>query len=446
MNKFIFPILAGIFFATIILLSARAGQNRNAEKNIEPPNVISQEGDTTEQSGNQQVIEKETKAVAGTDNPMPLAADSPNKRQEDAKLPAAAILGDKTEVPAETVLPEAQNMAAVNIEFMEKSTDPLLKKLVQYQICCGVSFNRMMMFTDMPSNEADARAMASEMAGRLKDFSIAGVLPIVAVEPVNHQARPYEFSRIAAGDYDLNFETYFSELKVLGVTEAQMGIWMPIPEPNLDEWGDKNRSPEQFGAAYNRYVRILKNVFPKTEATVLLDNETYDAAIDDTRLVSLLPWTAALDKTLVDSFGLQGYPWAAPADEGNEKDYNAASFLDAARAIEAARSLETDSIWFSSGTFSKMFADDSEQTVYATADERAQMLAGILGQAKTAQAAGFKTMVCIFAEDKSDTPEATDFSYLGNNGINGGHSLVFKKFVQLAAAAKIPLAIYDSED
>jgi len=375
--------------------------------------------------------------VAGTGEPVPL---------KDIKIePAAAKIEvapasqtKKSDIPAPAV-----PAAAVNVSFMKTSGNPLLEKLAEYEDCCGGAIAKMMVFTYFPGTKAEAANMADDMAQELDDFYTAGVMPIVAVEPVNGAGQPYNFAAIAAGSYDAALRAYFSALLAKGMNAARLGLWMPLPEPNLDEWGDDNHKPADFGAAYNRYAQILREYFPAARLTVLLDNETYNDSRGETELVSLLPWVAAIDRSLVDSFGFQGYPWVAPANDGDEKDLDAASFLNANRALEAAKGLGVDSVWFSTGTFSEMFSHDAAATVYIDASRRAEVLSGILAQAKIARAAGYKVMLCIFAEDKSDTDEATNFSYWGSE-MSGPGVKIFNDFSAAALKEGIPLAIYDS--
>lgn len=355
----------------------------------------------------------------------------------EAVVAAAPVALDKPKTNA--------GLAAVNIEAMEKSNDPVLKKMAQYEKCCGSIFAQVLIFTATPKDAGQAVELAKELSVRLKEMEQAGVSPIVTAEPMDIDGKPLSYRRLAKGEYDDVLRNFFSKLKAEGVTEAQIGMWIPLPESNLNEWGGENVGPEVFGPAYNHYSAILREYYGGVRISLLLDNETYNPKTDENELISLLPWTAVVDKKYVDSFGLQGYPWVAPANEGDEKDFDAASFLNANRAIEAARSLGANNIWFSTGTISKMFSGSPDTIVNIDASQRALMLDGILGQAKTAATSGFKVMVCIFAEDRRNTEEETDFSYWGEDGdLSGADAQAFKNFAVKATADGIPLAIYDS--
>ncbi len=380
---------------------------------------------------------------AGTIAPVNDIAGEEPSAAANATQPATTALTGPISPAAES----APSVPSVNTAAMTISKDPLLQKLVEYETCCQNAFSRMMVFEYMPRTVDEGEEMARDMALRLAKFSAANVMPIVAVEPVDDIGKPLRFADIASGKYDAALRAYFKILKERGVSAAQMGMWMPLPEPNINEWGAPNRDAALFAAAFNHYGKIFKEYFSEAKLTVLLDNTTYNSQTGDMDYVPLAPFVSGIDKTLVDSFGLQGYPWTAPADEEPEKyhDYDPASFLNAQRAIEAAKALKVKTVWFSTGTFSKMFANDEDKTVFVDAKQRGAMLDGILKQVKTVRGAGYSVMLCIFAEDKSKTEEATDFSYW--NDSNEPSEELGKMFTEFAAAARaenIPLGIYDS--
>lgn len=454
--------LAAIIFLFLgfLIYSNRAGNGTGSEaKDGAPVSGDDEVRNSTTAENQDEVLnadsatgEPETEAALP---PADAAANEPDAGMTEAPAATASVESNGGQQPAAVSVisppPAAATpkppATAVKTEAMKNSNDPLLEKLVEYETCCGNAFTRMMVFEYMPLTADEGMDMARDMALRLAKFSAAGVAPIVTVEPVDKEGRPLSFADIGSGKYDAALRAYFKILKGRGVSAAQMGMWIPLPEPNIDEWGANNRDPAKFAAAFNRYGTIFKEYFAAAKLAILLDNTTYNHEIDDAEYVSLVPFLGGIDKSLVDSFGLQGYPWTAPADEEPEKyhDYDPASFLNAQRAIEAAIFLETESVWFSTGTFSRMFANDEDKTVVVDINQRQAMLDGILEQVKIVRDAGYAVMMCIFAEDKSLTEEATDFSYWGGGtGINDESGKMFSEFVAAAVRENITLGVYDS--
>src|SRR6185369_1721631 len=73
--------------------------------------------------------------------------------------------------------------------------------------------------------------------------------------------------------------------------------------------------------------------------------------------------------------------------------------------------LGTSNIWVNTGTFASMYANKAGQTVTLTPAQRQTMLNGVVQLVKQMQARSFAVSIHLFAENKSDVAEATDWSY-----------------------------------
>ena len=71
------------------------------------------------------------------------------------------------------------------------------------------------------------------------------------------------------------------------------------------------------------------------------------------------------------------------------------------------------------------------------------MLSEVVQLATQTKAAGFTVSIHLFAQDKANLSEATDWSYWQEPG-DGPATAVFTTFAGQAAAAGIPLWIYDT--
>jgi hypothetical protein len=137
---------------------------------------------------------------------------------------------------------------------------------------------------------------------------------------------------------------------------------------------------------------------------------------------------------------MQGFPWAPPAGSGRTVSiFNATEYLNHDLALEAAESLGVKKIWFNTGTFGRKYTLDPGNTVLVPAEKRLDILNGVLSEALDLKQIGFEVSVNLFSEDKSDTSEATDWSYLG------GNEVVFVNFVSNLEKYGIGFSLYDIE-
>lgn len=328
---------------------------------------------------------------------------------------------------------------------LAESLDPHLKKLAEYQEVCGsFATDKLMLFSAMPATADEAITMAKQMAGTLKEFSGRGVQPLVIVEPSSSQGQ-ISFTQLKAGVYDTFLTSYFQTLRAEGVTDNQMGTWVPLPEANLPYWQREDTTPADFGLIVSKYLTTMKTVFPKAQGSVLLNSATYEStdfnwAEGDYQ--SLLPYVNSIQPGLVDSFGLQGFPWATVADQTGPGIFDAAEFLNATLAKEAAARLGVKTIWLNSGSFGRKYTLDQSKTVTISAGKRKDILAGILTEADKLKNQGFSVSINLFAEDKSNDAEATDWSYWSSKDNLQPDAAVFVEFANRTKENGIGLSLF----
>lgn len=292
------------------------------------------------------------------------------------------------------------------------SSNQELRKLAEYeQTADGAVASRMMIFTDIPVDTHQAKSDAVDMADTLKEFSHNGIQALVIMEPLINDS-PVNFKNYKAGAYDAILEAYFSALKARGISDSAMGMWVYFPEANLPEWGPVD--VVDFAPNVTRTVHLQKKYFPNSKSSILLDAMSYPAGStswDDGTYVSLSAFIKDIPKGLLDSFGLQGFPWVPAANETGESNLNPATFLNSSLAAAAANQLDTSSIWLSTGTFATAYTNDKSQTVTMSPVQRQKILNGIAQQALNLRDGGFSVAVNLFSEDKSNVGEAIDWSY-----------------------------------
>ncbi len=323
--------------------------------------------------------------------------------------------------------------------------DSYLKRLGEYQtVCSSFVTNSLMVFTGFSETPAVAQANASAMAVTLRNFKQAGVSPIIIVEPyISQQAMSYK--SYLSGAYDTAIDTYFKALKASGITDDMMGMWVPFPESNTPSWNNKDTEPHDFVLCVNKYLTKLKQYFPGAKGSVLLSAVTYeptDAEWDNGDYISLSQYVVGLDRNLVTSFGIQGFPWVTNAKLPKRTVFKAAEFLQPDLAISAAQELRTRDIWINSGTFASKYTNDPSLTVHLSINERKALLDGILQVATSIrdyQQNAYRVSINLFSEDKSNTPEATDWSYFQDDESKA----TFKDFIAGAQEQHIPVSLYD---
>ncbi|HSW99420.1 MAG TPA: hypothetical protein VLH38_00100 [Patescibacteria group bacterium] len=363
-----------------------------------------------------------------------------SKSGEQASAKSQAVIGAKT--TARTAKKTAGHVG------ISQSTEPSLRKLAEYeQVYGGEVADRVMVFAGLPATSADASGDATDMATKLKEFAKRKVQPLVIMEPTVH-GDSIVLTDFAAGKYDGPLTEYFNNLKAQGITDDMMGVWVHFPEDNIPDWG--NTDPKLFQTNVVKAAKAQKAVFPKSSVSILLNAQTFqsnDVNRDYGTFASLNPYVQGLPKDLFNSFGLQGFPWVSAANEAHSALLNPSQFLNANLAIDAARILGVNQVWFNTGTFGRIYANDSKRQVIFSAAQRQAILQGVLTQLNMAQTAGFQVAVNLFSLDGSATGEATDWSYwhTGQTAAQAPSQAVFKSFADQVHQKNMQLWLFDSD-
>lgn len=318
-----------------------------------------------------------------------------------------------------------------------------LRKLAEYEtVCDGAAVTTVSFFVPLPTTTAKAEAQGKETAATLKKFASFNITPVVFLEPTVGGGTLVNMPTYIAGGYDTALDTYFQTIKDEGVSDAQMGLWTPLPEWNIPVWGNTN--PDDFASLITRTVQLQKKHFPASKASILLESKSYPAGDSwaNGTYNSFLPYVRDIPKGLLDSFGLQGFPWGA-LSENDASILDPSIYLRTDLAIEAAKSLGVKNVWMNTGTFAS-FGKGNNPALTLSPAQRQTILTSVLTKAKAIQAAGFTSSIHLFANDKSQTEEKVDWSYwkLGQMTTSPA-APIFKQFAYDTHAAGIGLWLYD---
>lgn len=301
-----------------------------------------------------------------------------------------------------------------------------------------------MVFFSMPTNDIEAQIQAKEDAKTLKEFATVGIRPLVIAEPTDRQGEHIDFALYADGSYGAALKLYFQYLKQEGLTDAQLGIWNPFPEANLPYW--KNNRPDLFAAAVTNYLTTAREEFPQLKTSILLNSATYemtDFNWESGDYNSLVPYVAGIRPGLIDYAGIQGFPWVSRNGDANIS--SAAEFLSPPLLTEMAEALGTKKIWFNTGTFGAKYTLNAETMRTIEPSRRKEILLTIRTQAALLKEQGYEVSINLFAKDKSEESEETNWSYWPVNAPQQSpYTPVLAEFVRDLAQAQIPLWLFDA--
>lgn len=364
-----------------------------------------------------------------------------------APPPASVVNNSPTPSPLALVNDSCTGLFGSPIAGLSSAVAPELRKLAQYdQLCNGNPVQRDSFFVPTPTTTVAAASDANDVAVKLIEYASFGIKPLVFIEPDTDDGTNIDLNLYQAGDYDAALNAYFADLQGDGVTDAMMGMWVVLPEGNLPVWTSVD--PATYTADVIKTIDFQKQYFPTSQSALLLSSETYPSVSSWSggQYVSLLPYVENIPKGLVNSFGLEGFPWSPAANQSGSSLDDPSVYLPANLAAQAASSLGISDVWFNTGTFNQMYAQNPNEIVTTQPAQRQAELNGVLTQAKILQSDGYDVAIHLFAQNKANTTEGTDWSYWNSVPGDEAGTSVLTTFIGQTAEANIPLWLFDTYD
>ncbi len=315
---------------------------------------------------------------------------------------------------------------------MSEAADPQLRRLFQYEHVLQYRFTSEMLFIATPRTASEGQAEAETLAVTLKEYQKYNLVPLIIIEPTDNGAL-IDLRQLHTAPYTAALESLCSNLKRAGITDAQMGTVVPLPEADLPDWGGASTDPSLFAQNYMVVSNVFEQSFPQIHFSMLLDSTVYPSGdtkhLDgDVSASALLRYVNAIKQTpgmpTIDSLGFQGFPWTV----GD----SASDYLNEATAQALARTLGTRTIWFNTGTARSYGGTAVPDAV------RKKQLFGELAQAQVLQGSGFTVRMNIFGFIDTDT----DWTYPLSTGSQATRSLA--AFMQDAHMQGIETSLFAS--
>ncbi len=324
---------------------------------------------------------------------------------------------------------------------LNNTDNPYLTKINYYQnICNSKAFDKMMIFTFMPQSDEARTAEIKNLGEKLITFEQNGLKPIIVIEP-NSEEGLLNFYDFENGLFDSSLRKFLKGILDYGVNESMMGRIIPFPEPNIPAWNRNGSTPASFGTNFNKTIQIIREFYPNIKGTILLNTKSY--ATDDLRwangkLVSLKPYLTNIDPGLVESIGLQGFPWQSPSNQVLFEEKDAKVFLPIKLIEEMSEITNNKSLLLNTGSFATRYSNNPDQTINIPPFKRRQVLDSILYESKELQSKGYSVNINIFSENKTKTEENVDWSYSTPD-----QQAILKEFIARANVLNIELSVFD---
>ena len=259
--------------------------------------------------------------------------------------------------------------------------------------------NEVMIFVGIGATDAENNSLADYVSGRISQITSAGYKPLVVVEPSNSTGL-ISFNELATGAYDIRFKYFMNVLKSKGITNESIGSWVLLPEPNVPSWNKTNFDNKDFGLIFNRLSKIVKMQFPRAKTTVLFDAKSYESNDTDWangKKVSFAPYLTKVNTRLLDSIGLQAFPWYSP--NGVDKLTDPKDFMPTNLITEASQLTGVKNIWINTGIVHQYKSSSGAIVTVPFAERIVTMntLQGILGALPRNN---MKVSVNLFMEEK----------------------------------------------
>ena len=332
-------------------------------------------------------------------------------------------------------------MKKINFNISNSKITNLTQLSKYNEICKSQIADNLMIFSDIPNNLEKVSASIISLQSRIFEITKYNLIPLIVLEPTFENAN-ISFNKLASTEYNAIWDKYFSELvKFSPNLEAE---WIFLPESNTPIWDQSNFNISDFGLIINQFGNNLKKYFPNNKLDLLFDSKSYDWSDKKWQKPSnqnFNQYLTKINKKLINKLWLQGFPYLPRRSEmpANKQTIRINDYLNIEILKQSADYLEIKEVGINTGTFSQKYLLAKDQ-INLTNDERENLQNSIIRIIQTLKNQGYTASLNLFLQNKLDTPEKTNWSYLDTpESIE-----LFRQFIYKLNSNKIEISIFDS--
>ena len=226
--------------------------------------------------------------------------------------------------------------------------------------------------------------------------SKAGVKSLVVFEPASGQ----NVHELAGSKYNIVTEAYYKYLAASGITDAQLGNVVLMPE--LIEGGWTGADPNDFAAIINHQAALFHQTFPNGSATTMIDLQPKESG-------ALLGQLQNIQKNALASIGVQAFPngnkISFTQDAKGKLIADVSSYMDPAIITSISKHAGNLPVWINTGI------PESDGAIKYTTQQRVAIAHAISNVMITVKGQGVKVQFLnLFAQDKRKT-EGSNFDF-----------------------------------
>jgi hypothetical protein len=317
-----------------------------------------------------------------------------------------------------------------------------LVKLNQYQnICKSKIGSELMIFAPTPTDTNSAIEISLGLFNNAKAFAKYGIVPLVVMEPNDINGDLIGFRQLADGKFNFWVNKMFANLVKLGLTTAELGTVVILPEANTPVWNFEDTTEKDFSTIFNNMATSIKSQYPNSKLSIMLNSNSY--APDDTDWEnplenSFLDYTRGIKKEFINSVGLQGLPFISRKNRGSFKINNPQEYLPTNKIEEVAKFLGVKKIWLNTGSFVEKYRANREKQNITVPELiwQTQKTSEVAGNLKDK---GYSVTVNYFLADKMQMSEQTNWSLLDSR-----YHGIFINLVKYMNSRRVNLSIFDA--
>jgi hypothetical protein len=297
----------------------------------------------------------------------------------------------------------------------------------------------------LPKNEEAAKDLALRTATLITENNDLQITPLILLSP-DKDWKAADIQTLSKGGYDIVLESYFKQLRILGVSDESNVKWVILPNANLPYWDNSYIAPIDFMSIYNRMGKIMFSVYKKPDIGIILNSQTYETtpfSWTAREYLSFNQYISGVTKSYISFVGVEGLPWMPSLKVKDETMFTPKDYLNLKSLLEMKQALGVNEIYIVTGTFSTAYTQDPAQTTTVPAEIRKVILENTLREVANVKVTNVNITIVMLAQDLSSKEEQIDWSYWGSASTeNQAHEVLLLDILRDAKNKNIKFGFY----